>query len=87
MVRRIVSIVLVFLWVAVAVSAGAADQESSKVAVKASCSREMLQAAADSYVAAQASGDISKWKTQIRSHPECSASGISDADAHQHTAE
>ena len=34
--------------------------EDTEVAVKAYCSREVLQKAVDSYVAAQASGDISK---------------------------
>jgi hypothetical protein len=52
---------LIFMLLVIVISvAGCATVQKSKGVVKASCTREMLQKAVDSYVAAQASGDISK---------------------------
>jgi fructose-1,6-bisphosphatase/sedoheptulose 1,7-bisphosphatase-like protein len=60
MFRSMVTITLIFMGAALGFPSNAGSQESSEIAVKACCSREMLQNAVDSYVAAQASGDISK---------------------------
>lgn len=59
MVRMIFSLVFIFM-VAAATQVEATNQEHSKDIVNASCSRDMLQKAVDGYVAAQASGDVSK---------------------------
>lgn len=58
--RLFATITLILLAAVFILPSRATYQESSEVAVKACCSREMLQKAVDSYVATQASGDISK---------------------------
>lgn len=58
--RLVTGIVLILLALLSIQPAAAAADDSQGVTVKAACSREMLQKAVDSYIEAQASGDISK---------------------------
>ncbi len=58
--KRLVTCVFFMLIVAAIVMAGSVAAQDSKVEVKACCTRAMLQAAVDSYLAAQTSGDITK---------------------------
>jgi hypothetical protein len=58
--KRFISGVFFMLLATVIFMAGNAAAQDSKVEVKACCTRAMLQAAVDSYIAAQAAGDITK---------------------------
>ncbi len=58
--KRFIVGIISMLFATVFFIAGSADAKDSKVAVKACCTRAMLQTAVDSYIAVQAAGDVSK---------------------------
>ncbi|NLD36057.1 MAG: hypothetical protein GX654_04230 [Desulfatiglans sp.] len=58
--KRLSIYFILMLFVVSIIMAGSATAQDSKVEVKACCNRAMLQAAVDSYLATQSSGDITK---------------------------